>query len=138
MNNYTIYTDGAYSPSRNKGGIGIVILKDDKIVLEYSKSYNNTTNNRMELTAVIMGLSCIKNKIDNLTVISDSQYVLGCITKGWERKKNKDLWEKFDIVESQVLSNYCKTIHYDWTKGHSNNEFNNKCDKLAVDATNLL
>ena len=135
MNDYIIYTDGAYSPSRDKGGIGIVIVKDNKIVLEYSKGYSETTNNRMELTAIIIGLSCIKNNIDSLKIISDSQYCIGCITKGWKRKKNQDLWKVFDYVQSQISDKYCKQISYEWTKGHADDTFNNKCDKLAVDET---
>ena len=136
MNDYIIYTDGAYSSSRDKGGIGIVILKDNKIILEYSKGYSNTTNNRMELTAIIIALSCIKNKVDSITVISDSQYCIGCISKGWKRKKNQDLWNKFDFIESKIIDKYCSKIKYEWTKGHTdNNIYNNKCDKLAVDET---
>ena len=136
MNDYIIYTDGAYSPSRDKGGIGVVIVKDDKIVLEYSKGYSKTTNNRMELTAIIIGLSCIKNKIDSVTVISDSQYCVGCMCKGWKRNKNRDLWKVFDYIESEVLNKYCSEINYKWTKGHTvDNIYNNKCDKLAVDET---
>ena len=135
MNDYIIYTDGAYSPSRDKGGIGVVIVKDSKVVLEYSKGYSNTTNNRMELTAIIIGLSCIKNNIDSLKIISDSQYCIGCITKGWKRKKNQDLWKVFDYIQSQVLDKYCNEISYEWTKGHADNTYNNKCDKLAVDET---
>ena len=136
MNDYIIYTDGAYSPSRDKGGIGVVIVKDSKIILEYSKGYSNTTNNRMELTAIIIGLSCIKNNIDSLKIISDSQYCIGCITKGWKRKKNQDLWKVFDYIQSQVSDKYCNKISYEWTKGHTvDNIYNNKCDKLAVDET---
>ena len=135
MNDYIIYTDGAYSSSRDKGGIGIVILKDNKIILEYSKGYSNTTNNRMELTAIIIALSCIKNKVNSITVISDSQYCIGCISKGWKRKKNQDLWNKFDFIESKVIDKYCSEIKYEWTKGHTDNIYNNKCDKLAVDET---
>ena len=138
MNNYIIYTDGAYSPSRDKGGIGIVIIKDNKVILEYSKGYEHTTNNRMELTAVIIALSCIKNKIDSLEIITDSQYVLGCIDKGWERKKNKDLWKKFDYIHDKVLQDYCPKIKISWTRGHSTDIYNNKCDKLAVDETQVL
>lgn len=135
MNDYVIYTDGAYSPSRDKGGIGVVIVKDSKIILEYSKGYSNTTNNRMELTAIIIGLSCIKNNIDSLKIISDSQYCIGCITKGWKRKKNQDLWKVFDYIQSQVSDKYCNKISYEWTKGHADDTYNNKCDKLAVDET---
>lgn len=131
MNNYIIYTDGAYSFNKDKGGIGIIIVKDDKIILEHSKGYKHTTNNRMELTAVIIGLSCIKNNVDNITVISDSKYVINTINLGWKRKKNKDLWARFNYIQFQV-SKYCSNISFKWTKGHDLNIYNNKCDKLAV------
>lgn len=134
MTEYTAYTDGAYSPLRDQGGIGIVIIKDNKVVLQYNKMYKNTTNCRMELQAVITALRCIKNKIDKLNIISDSQYVIGCIGKGWERKKNQDLWNEFEKVENDTLK-LCKDISYLWIKGHSDNEWNNLADSLAVKAS---
>ena len=94
--NYTLITDGAYSSSSDQGGIGIVFLKDGEKILEYSKMYKRTTNNIMELSAVIVGLRFIKKPINSLNIISDSMYVIGCITKGWKRKKNVKLWQVFD------------------------------------------
>lgn len=132
MNDYIIYTDGAYSSSKDKGGIGIVIIKDDKVILEYEKGYDHVTNNKMELAAVITALSCIKNKIDSVQIISDSQYVIYSVTKGWKRKKNKKLWRKFDEVENKVKREYCPNIIYKWVKGHADSIYNIKADELAT------
>ena len=73
---YTLITDGACSKKR--GGIGLVILKDNKKVLQYSKSFSNVTNNQMELLAIIIGLKCFKKPFKSLTIISDSMYCIGC------------------------------------------------------------
>ena len=91
MSNLVIYTDGAYSPLRDQGGVGIVILQDEKKILEYSNMYRCTTNNQMELGAVIIALRVIKNKYDSIVIYTDSQYVIGCATLGWKRKKNVKL-----------------------------------------------
>jgi ribonuclease HI len=93
---YQIFTDGAYSSLRNQGGVGIVFIKNGEKVFEYSRPIINTTNNRCELYAVTKALQAISNVIDKVTIYSDSQYVIGTITKGWKRNKNKDLWESFD------------------------------------------
>ena len=79
---YTLITDGAYSSSRDQGGIGLVFLREDKKILEYSKMYKGVTNNMMELGAVITGLRFIKKPIDSLTNDSDSIYLIGCAIKG--------------------------------------------------------
>ena len=84
-----MYTDGAYSPIRDQGGVGIIILRDGKEVLRYSNMYKGTSNNQMELGAIIIALRMIKGKIDSLTIYTDSQYCIGCATLGWKRKKNK-------------------------------------------------
>ena len=78
--NYVLITDGAYSSLRDLGGVGIVFLRNGEKILEYSKSFKGTTNNQMELCAVILGLRFIKSPINSLTVISDSMYVVGCAT----------------------------------------------------------
>lgn len=134
---YIIYTDGAYSSSRNQGGVGIVILRDGIPVLKYSKMFKDTTNNRMELIAVIFALRCIKNNVDKITIITDSQYVLGCATKGWQRKKNQDLWKIFD-KEYDILNKKCQDITWEWTHGHADDKWNNECDKLAVNASHEI
>lgn len=134
MKHLQIWTDGAYSASRNQGGIGIVFVEDDNIIYTYSKCIKNTTNNRCELSAVIVALHAISKPITFLTIYSDSQYVINTINKGWQRKKNIDLWNLFDKVHKQAQY-YCRNITFEWTKGHTDNKFNNLADKLAVEAS---
>lgn len=124
-----VYTDGAYSSSRNQGGLGIVFIKDNKVIAKFSKTYKNTTNNRMELMAVIIALQSIKDE-NEITIYSDSMYVIGTATQGWKRKKNLDLWEKYDAVIDSF-----KTVTFKHVKGHSTNIFNNLCDEMAVAAS---
>lgn len=138
MLDYVIYTDGAYSSSRDQGGIGIVVLKDGEKVFKYSKGFRQTTNNQMELIAVIIALRAIKNSINSLTIYTDSMYVKGCATLGWKRKKNVELWELFDqaFKLAQVL---VKTpIQIEHVKGHADNIYNNLCDEIAVQASQEL
>lgn len=134
---YEIYTDGAYSPLREQGGIGIVFVKDNIKVLEFSKPIANTTNNRCELLAVIYALHALSTPMDSVIIYSDSQYVIGCITKGWKRKKNSDLWRLFDKKLTDV-NKLCQNIKFEWVKGHENTEYNNLADKLAVEASKLV
>lgn len=124
-----VYTDGAYSSSRNQGGLGIVFIKDNKVIAKFSKTYKNTTNNRMELMAIIIALQSIKDE-NEITIYSDSMYVIGTATQGWKRKKNLDLWEKYDAVIDSF-----KTVTFKHVKGHSTNMFNNLCDEMAVAAS---
>ena len=138
MTDYIIYCDGAYSPMRDQGGVGIVFVKNGKKIGQYSKMYKETTNNRMELQAIITTLSSFKNKVDSITIYSDSQYVIGTITKGWKRNKNEDLWEKFDKIQDYVTKNICSNVKYEWVKGHAENEFNNMADELANNASKLI
>ena len=140
--NYTLICDGAYSSSKDSGGMGIVFLRDNELILEYSKKAERTTNNRMELGAIIIGLASIKNPIDSLTVVSDSMYCIGTITKNWKRKKNQDLWGIFDLVYSRAKT-LCPDIQFVHTKGHQKDDseftkWNNYCDKLAVLASQRL
>lgn len=136
-NSYILYTDGACSGNPGPGGWGAVLMFDDKKV-EMSGGEHNTTNNRMELTAVIKGLESIKNpsKVD---VYSDSAYVVNAFLQGWVNNwlrngwktskgsvLNIDLWQK--LVE---LTNFHK-VEWHKVKGHADNEFNNKCDALAT------
>ena len=86
------YSDGAYSNSREQGGVGIVFVKNNEIIYKYSKCIQKTTNNRCELIAVIKVLQALSKPIDELIIYSDSQYVICSINKGWQRKKNRDLW----------------------------------------------
>lgn len=131
---YTLITDGAYSSKRNKGGVGIVFLKNDIKILEYSKAFNNTTNNQMELLAVLIGLKFIKKPINNLLIITDSMYVIGCAIKGWKRKKNTELWNKFDKEYNRVRE-MCPNIMFKHIKGHTGDKWNTYCDNLAVNAS---
>lgn len=136
---YTLITDGAYSSSRDQGGIGIIFLKNGEKILEYSRMYKKVTNNMMELGAVIIGLRLIKKPIDSLDIVSDSMYVIGCASKGWKRKKNIRLWEEFDKEYSRV-SALCPSINWIHTKGHQKDDseyskWNNIVDKLAVKAS---
>lgn len=131
-----IYTDGACHVTTKIGGIGIVFTKEDKLVNTYNKQFTNVTNNQMELLAVIYALSAIK-EANQVIIYSDSQYVLGCITKGWKRKKNIELWHKFDEVHARALK-ACPDIQFKWVKGHKDNIFNNQADKLAVEASNFV
>lgn len=134
---YTLITDGAYSSSRDQGGIGLVFLKEDKKILEYSKMYKGVTNNMMELGAVITGLRFIKRPIDSLTIVSDSMYVIGCATKGWKRKKNVKLWEEFD-KQFERVKQLCPNVEFKHVKGHSGDKWNERADKLAVTASQKL
>ena len=138
---YMLITDGAYSSSRNQGGLGFVFIRDGTKVFEYSKTVKNTTNNKMELGAIILGLRAIKGSIDSLVIVSDSMYCIGCATKGWKRKKNQKLWEAFDKEYSRV-SSLCSNITWKHVKGHQNDnseftKWNNYVDKLAVRASRI-
>ena len=138
-----LYTDGAAKGNPGPGGYG-VILKKGIHEKELSQGYRLTTNNRMELLAVIIGLEALKNDNLDVTVYSDSKYVVDAIEKGWvfswvkknfKDKKNRDLWLRF-------LKVYKKhKVKFIWIKGHNNHPYNERCDKLAVAAAeskNLL
>lgn len=143
MNEIIIYTDGACSPNPGKGGLGIVLMYQGK-KKEFSEGYRSTTNNRMELLAVIKGIEMLKTKSLPVTIYSDSKYVVESIEKKWvwnwqiknfKDKKNKDLWIRF----LKLYANY--KLKFVWVKGHASNPYNNRCDELAVAAsqsTNLL
>jgi ribonuclease HI len=137
-NHYKVYSDGAYSSARDCGGIGLVYLKkvgDEYIkIKEYGKSYMHTTNNKMELIAVITILKSFKKPIDSLEIVSDSMYVIGCATLGWTRKKNKDLWKLFDYYMNQMTC----PVTFTHVKGHNNDTYNEICDKIAVSYTQTI
>ena len=142
MSNLSCYTDGAYSPVRDRGGIGIVFVKDGKKVYEYKKTFTNTTNNKCEIMAVVYALNAISKPIEQLIIYSDSQYVIGCATKGWKRKKNVEYWNLYDKVLAKAKT-YCPDIQLIWVKGHEksedfNSKMNNLADKLAVEASNEI
>jgi ribonuclease HI len=133
----TIYTDGAASGNPGPGGYGVVLISD-RHRLEKSEGYKLTTNNRMELMAVIIGLEALKIPGSNVTVYTDSKYVADAVSKGWvfqweskafKKKKNPDLWLRF-------LKIYRKhNVRFIWIKGHASIPENEKCDQLAVAAS---
>ena len=125
MNDYIVYTDGAYSVSRNIGAIAFVILKDGKIVGEFSKAYRNTTSQRMEQLAAAIALESIKYA-DSIKVYSDSTYVVYTCEKGWRRRHNLDLWERIDN-QIKRLGN----VEFIHVRGHSNVKYNERCDWFA-------
>lgn len=129
-----IYTDGAYKSSIDQGGIGIVWMKDNKVFKKYSKGFKHTTNNKMELIAMLCAFKSIKTSIDEVEFISDSQYVLGCLTKGWKKKKNVELWNILDKEYERVKS-LIKNIKFTHVRGHQDCFGNNLADELASNAS---
>ena len=140
MKQVELYTDGACSGNPGPGGWG-AILKYGEAVKELSGGEADTTNNRMELTAVISGLRALKEPCE-VTVYSDSQYVVNGINKGWAAGWRANGWKKSDKKNAlnpdlwDALLNLCETHRagFIWVKGHADNEYNNRCDKLAVAA----
>lgn len=137
MSEVVAYTDGAYSSSRDQGGIGLILVKDGRVIQEYSRMYKHTTNNQMELGAIIIVLRAIRGKIDSLTIYTDSMYCVGCATLGWKRKKNKSLWAEFD-KQMERVKELCPDIAIKHIKGHDGNKYNEMCDKLAVRASQQI
>lgn len=138
-----IYTDGAAKGNPGPGGYG-TILKKGNHEKELSQGYRYTTNNRMELLAAIIGLEALKNEGLDVTIYSDSKYVVdavelkwvfGWVKKNFKDKKNADLWLRF-------LEVYKKhRVKFKWIKGHNDHPYNERCDRLAVAASeskNLL
>lgn len=132
----TIYTDGACQVSIGNGGVGVVFIKDNKVIYQFNKHFKNVTNNQMEIMAVIYALHSISSDFTSITIVSDSQYVLGCINKGWKRKKNQNYWQLFDKVYNRAKK-FCSDIKFEWTKGHNTDEYNNLADRLAVEASHF-
>jgi len=132
-----IYTDGASSGNPGPGGYG-VILRSGQHYKELSAGYRKTTNNRMELLAVIKALEALKNLNQTVTIHSDSKYVIdaiekrwvhGWVAKGFKDKKNKDLWLRY--LELSKLHR----INFVWVRGHNGHPENERCDQLAVAAS---
>jgi len=132
-----IFTDGACRGNPGPGGFGI-ILRSGKHLKEFSDGYRLTTNNRMELLAVIIGLEMLKKENEEATIFSDSKYVVDAVNQkwvfGWEKKgfakkKNTDLWRRF-------LKIYRKhKVSFKWIRGHNDHPMNERCDELAVAAS---
>lgn len=137
QNEIIMYTDGASRGNPGPGGYGVVLISG-KHRLEKSEGFRLTTNNRMELLAVIAGLEALKKPGSKVTVYTDSKYVADAVIKGWllqweskafKKKKNPDLWKRFlDVYRKHNV----KII---WIKGHAGHPENELCDKLAVEAS---
>ncbi len=139
-----IYTDGAARGNPGRGGYGVVLLWGHK-QKEIAGGYRLTTNNRMELLAVIVALQSLTKKDIPITIFTDSKYIVDSVQKNWLNtwiktdfkggKKNKDLWLKYYDLSKQF------NIKFEWVKGHADNPMNNRCDELATaaaDGTHLL
>lgn len=138
-----IYTDGAAKGNPGNGGYGAILRFGNK-EKELSQGFRRTTNNRMELLAVIVALENIKTNRYPVVVYSDSKYVVDAVTKNWvlgwvkkgfKGKKNKDLWLRYLNVARQF------NIRFEWVRGHNGHPENERCDRLAVAAAeskNLL
>ena len=132
----TLFTDGAAKGNPGNGGYGLVLLSGSHRK-ELSGGYRLTTNNRMELLSVIVGLETLKKEKTIVTVYSDSKYVVDSVEKKWVfvwekknfgKKKNPDLWIRFLKIYRKHVVNFI------WIKGHANNKENERCDVLAVEA----
>ena len=138
MKTETLYTDGACSGNPGPGGWG-AILEFNGIEKELSGGAENTTNNRMELTAVIEGLKALKEPCI-VELYSDSKYVIDALEKGWAVSWRAKGWKKADKKPAlnpelwEVLLQLCEKhhLHYHWVKGHADNPKNNRCDEMAV------
>ena len=118
-----IYTDGSCLSNPGPGGWAAIILDGaSKIILKGREK--STTNNRMEMMAVISGLESVSND-DNVTIYSDSKYVINSITLGWKRKANLDLWK---LLDQQLIG---KNVEWKWVKGHSGDKYNDEADQIA-------
>jgi ribonuclease HI len=138
-----IYTDGAAQGNPGPGGYG-VILKFNDHVKELSQGFRLTTNNRMELMAVIVGLEAIKKSGIPVNIYSDSEYVVNAVEKGWlwtwekknfAKKANIDLWQRYIPLHKKYKPKF------NWVRGHAGHPENERCDRLAVEAAksfNLL
>tara|TARA_B100001989_G_C24231449_1_gene312786 strand:- start:32 stop:505 length:474 start_codon:yes stop_codon:yes gene_type:complete len=132
-----LYTDGSAKGNPGKGGLGIVLISG-KHYKEISQGFRHTTNNRMELLAVIVGLETLNKDKSLVEVFSDSKYVVDAVEKKWvfswekknfKGKKNSDLWKRFLIIYRK------HKVSFNWVKGHAGQVENEKCDALAVEAS---
>ncbi len=133
----TIYTDGAARGNPGPGGYGIVMISG-RHRKELSAGYRLTTNNRMELLAVIVALESLKKPNSQVTIFTDSRYVADAVEKKWvfewerkgfKKKKNPDLWRRFLVAYRE------HNVTFHWVKGHANIPENELCDRLAVEAS---
>lgn len=135
-----IYTDGSCLNNPGPGGYGVVLLAGDNRK-ELSGGYVRTTNNRMEILAVIKGLQALK-KPCRVNLYTDSQYVVNAISKGWAKKWQKNNWQRNAKEKAknpdlwQILLELCEQhqVNFIWVRGHSGNRENERCDRLAFKA----
>lgn len=137
MTGITIYTDGAAKGNPGPGGYG-AILQSGPHYKEISQGFRLTTNNRMELLSVIVCLEMLKQEGCEVTVFSDSKYVVdaveknwigGWVKRGWKNVKNPDLWKRYLAVAAK------HKVRFKWIKGHNGHQMNERCDFLAVEAS---
>ena len=144
LEDVTIYTDGACSGNPGKGGWGAILMCKGKMK-EISGGEKETTNNRLELTAPIEALKLLK-KPCNVKIYSDSAYLINAFTNGWIYNWFKNGWktaDKKDVKNKELwieIYNYTKIHKIEWikVKGHSDNEYNNRCDEMAVEAAKTV
>ena len=125
-----VYTDGAYSSSRDQGGWSYVVLYKNHLIKKEFGGVKATTNTRMEILAVLYAVELFKNTTQSVNIYTDSMYVVGSLTLNWKRNANLDLWEKFNSYD---LSKF-NFLH---VKGHNDNKYNEMCDDLAVLGSHL-
>jgi len=134
MADINLYTDGSSRGNPGPGGYGVILEFQGKRK-EISQGFRSTTNNRMELLAVIIGLENLKTNKYPVCIYSDSKYVIDSVTKGWvftwqqknfKGKKNEDLWRRYLAIQSKFQ------LQFHWVKGHAGHPENERCDELAV------
>ena len=125
-----VYTDGAYSSSRDQGGWSYVVLYKNQLIKKEFGGVKATTNNRMEILAVLNAVELFKNTTQSVNIYTDSMYVVGSLTLNWKRNTNLDLWEKFNSYD---LSKF-NFLH---VKGHNDNKYNEMYNDLAVLGSHL-
>ena len=143
MKQVELYTDGACSGNPGPGGWGAILIFKG-IEKELSGGEGSTTNNRMELTAVIEGLSALKESCI-VELYSDSKYVIDGLSKGWAVSWRKNGWKKADkkpalnpdLWETLLTLTEKHQMRYHWVKGHAENPYNNRCDELAVEQSKM-
>jgi len=126
-----IHTDGSCSGNPGPGGWGAVIHFEDEEI-KISGGEKDTTNNRMEMTAIIEALKWLREKDlleRSIEIFSDSNLIIQTMNKGWKKKANQDLWAEIDKQRAWL------NITWTWVKGHANNKYNNLADELAVNET---
>ncbi len=140
MKKVELYTDGACSGNPGPGGYGVV-LKYKDTVKEFSEGYQSTTNNRMELMAIIKGLQALKEKC-NVEIYSDSKYIVDAINQKWVYKWQKNNWKRSKnkpALNSDLWSELLNLLQkhetqFFWVKGHAGHTENERCDELATSA----